>query len=330
MKIIIFVTIFLISLSAILILTHFIMTPLKISEVLINIEAGESAGSIAHKLSSAKIILSPLAFRTLVKVRKEDKHLSKGQYLFKGKLNLLDVIDILKKAKVVLQKITIPEGLTIDDTALLFQQKSMADYQKFKALCHDRDFICQILGFDIPSLEGFLYPETYYFHQDASESYIISTLVNTFKKKIKPPDVLPFGLNFYEVLILASIVEKEAFLNREKPAIAGVYLNRLAKKMKLQADPTVMYLLRDKKRKTRKVYYKDLEIDSGYNTYMYAGLPPTPICSPPFDSFQAVLMPLKTAYLYFFADKTGTHIFSETYRQHLLRQSLLKVNNGNI
>ena len=127
-------------------------------------------------------------------------------------------------------------------------------------------------------------------------------------------------MDYYQILILASIVEKEAQFDEEKPTIASVYLNRLEVDMKLQADPTISYILEQKGKKRKKIYYKDLKIDSPYNTYLYKGLPPTPICTPSKSAIKAVLEPEETDYFYFFASGGGKHTFSQTYSQHLSRQ----------
>ena len=163
-------------------------------------------------------------------------------------------------------------------------------------------------------MEGFLYPDTYYFPKGATEKFIIKTMVDNFYKKTSDLNISPdFKLDFYQTLIIASIVERESGLQEEKPLIAGVYVNRFLKGYKLQADPTVAYVLEQKGKSRKKIFYKDLLVDSPYNTYLYKGLPPTPIANPSLDTIKAVLNYEPTDYMFFFANN-GRHIFSKTYK----------------
>ncbi|MDN5354492.1 MAG: hypothetical protein PWQ09_1248 [Candidatus Cloacimonadota bacterium] len=304
--------------------------PLKIDETLIEINKGASAQEIAQKLYRKNIIRSKNWFYIYVKLSGKDKQLSWGKYLFFGNYSLLDVVEKLISGKVVLNKLTIPEGLTIRKTCRLLSRNKFGNYLKFKKLCNDSLYASQLTGFDIPNLEGFLYPETYFFPESASEDYIIRTLVNRFFTQTAELDFNPtLGLDFYETLIVASIVEKEARVESEKPLIASVYLNRIRYGMKLQADPTVAYILEQMGRTRYRIYYRDLKIESPYNTYLNKELPPTPICSPSYTTIKAVLHPQESDYFYFFADKSkGTHIFSKTYSEHLQKQRNLKKKNG--
>jgi len=193
---------------------------------------------------------------------------------FSGELSLPGVANILKLGKVVLRKATIPEGLTINKTA--------------KVLSH---------------------PETYYFPYEVSEQYIIQTLVQEFFSQTQDCDFAPNkGLSFYETLVLASIVEREARFRDEQPTIASVYLNRIKYNYKLQADPTVAYALELQGKIRKKIYYRDLKIDSPFNTYRNFGLPPSPICSPSVSSIKAVLEPAETDYFFFFANGSGRQV----------------------
>ncbi len=304
---------------------HYATSPIKVEETFIKIPQNTNAEKIAFILFEHNIIKSPLYFRLYVKYNHLAKHLSYGNYIFKGELDLPKVVDILVNAKVKLNKVTIPEGLTIWKTAKLLSQKGFVDYQKFIFWANDPEFAKKMTGFDIKSLEGFLYPETYFFPDGISERYVIKTMVEQFFRQTKKLNFNESnGLDFYQTIILASIVEREAKVNSEKPKIASVYLNRLAINQKLQADPTIAYFLDLRGINRKKIYYKDLEINSPYNTYKFKGLPPTPICNPSISSINAVLNPMNTTYFYFFADGHGHHIFSDTYYQHLTRQRMRK------
>jgi UPF0755 protein len=243
---------------------------------------------------------------------------------------MIEIIKLIKSGKVLLKKITIPEGLSAWRTCKLLERKGFGEYDNFLKVCNDSVYAKKVTGFNIPNLEGFLYPETYHFPEDATEEFIISHLVKEFFNQISNLYFKPYEkLDFYEMIILASIVEREAKLEREKPLIASVYINRINHNYKLQADPTVAYVLELRGKHREKIYYKDLKIDSPYNTYKYMGLPPTPICSPSRSSIAAVLHPADTDYYFFFADGSGGHEFTKTYKQHILKQNQMKAKNGN-
>jgi len=230
---------------------------------------------------------------------------------------------------VLLNKITIPEGLTAWKTCKLLARKEFGTYQGFLSLCNDSLFAKKLTGFNIPNLEGFLYPETYHFPEKVTEKFILSHIVKEFFNQTAELDFRPNKkLDFYETIILASIVEREAKIEDEKPTIASVYVNRIKYNYKLQADPTVAYVLELQGKHRKKLYYRDLKIDSPYNTYKHLGLPPTPICSPSKSSIAAVLDPADTDFFFFFADGSGRHEFTQTYQQHIFRQNQLKVKNG--
>lgn len=303
--------------------------PREINETIIEIKEGETALTIAKKLYNKNLIISREAFYLYIKLSNSQGSLSFGKYLFKGRLSMIDIIRLIKSGKVLLNKITIPEGLTAWKTCRLLAKKGFGKYRNFLELCNDSLFAKKLTGFSIPNLEGFLYPETYHFPDAVSEEFIISHLVNEFFIQTADLNFKPNAkLDFYETIILASIVEREAKIDDEKPTIASVYLNRINYNYKLQADPTVAYVLELAGKKRDKIYYRDLEIDSPYNTYKHEGLPPTPICSPSRSSILAVLNPAETDYFFFFANGTGRHEFTQTYQQHLFKQNQLKAENG--
>jgi len=320
----IIISVIIIVVIASLTIVSLIFLPKDVNEVLIDISKGESAHSIAEKLHEKKVIRSKQVFYLYVKFTNIDKTLSFGKYHFSGKLSLPDVLEILKLGKVVLRKVTIPEGLTVKKTAKILSQYGFVDQDKFISLCTDSLFVKKLTGFSVPTLEGFLYPETYHFPFEVSEQYIIRALVQEFFKQTRDFDFVPNKtLDFYETLILASIVEREARFRDEQPTIASVYLNRIKYNYKLQADPTVAYALELTGKIRKKIYYRDLTIDSSYNTYKNFGLPPTPICSPAVSAIKAVLEPAETDYFFFFANGSGRHEFNQTYQQHINQQNTL-------
>ncbi len=299
--------------------------PKPVREVVVEIKQGEPAAQIADKLVQQGVIRSKWLFIAYIRLRGIDKELNWGQYLFSGNLSTNDVIEILLEGRVLLKRVTIPEGLTIGETAKRLENSGFGQYDNYLELCKDEEFAQQLTGLPVQTLEGFLYPETYNFAREVSEEYIIRSMVREFFAKTEnlhlPDD---FKLNFYELIILASIIEKEARYKDEKPLIASVFLNRLRIGKRLQADPTVAYALAKEGIHRRRIYYVDLEIDSPFNTYRHTGLPPAPICSPSLPAMEAVLSPADSDFLYFFADRYGRHIFSKTYREHLNKQRALR------
>lgn len=303
--------------------------PININETIVTIKSGETALSIAQKLYDKKIVRNKNWFYLFVKLTGVSKDLQYGKYLFFGKYSLIEVVEKIKTGEIYLKKITIPEGLTVKKTCRRLSYLGMGDYSKFMSFANDSTFAKKMTGFSISSLEGFLYPETYHFPEDISEEYILKHLVRRFFIQTAGLDFKPNeNIDFYDTIILASIVEKEAHYNDEKPIIASVYLNRIEYGLKLQADPTIGYILEKSNQSRDKIYYRDLLIESPYNTYKYQGLTPTPICSPSANSIEAVLNPIDSDYFFFFANSNSRrHIFSQTYSQHLSKQRELKRSN---
>lgn len=302
--------------------------PYQVEETIVEIKKGSSAHQIANLLEAKNIIRNRLLFNLFIRLNNVDQKLSYGRYLFRDSMTLSDVVDVLTSAKVILKPLTIPEGLNIRQTSQLLTAKGFGDYNTYVELCKDSVFASSLVGFSVRSLEGFLYPETYHLPEEASEKFILKILVREFKREMAKLDFSNEKLDLYSTITLASIVEKEAHHRDEYPRIAGVYLNRLNDKHKLQADPTVEYVLAKRGIKRRKIYYKDLRIDSPYNTYKYTGLPPGPICSPGFSAIEAVVLPEDTDYYFFFAGNNGRHEFSKTYHEHLRKQNELKKLNA--
>jgi UPF0755 protein len=181
----------------------------------------------------------------------------------------------------------------------------------------------RLTGFEAVSLEGFLYPETYAFDIDIQPEQMFALMTAQFFKRVAGAGIsIEDKKKFYHELILASIVEQEAVLEEEKPLLAGVFLNRLKKGMKLESCPTVDYTLEQQGIFRKQLTYADLQVETPYNTYRIQGLPPNPICNPSVSSLQAVVNPLVTGYLYFFADFQGKNVFSKTYTEHINKQKL--------
>lgn len=260
-----------------------------------------------------------IIFKGYLKYRNEGKGIKAGYYELKGNLNMKELIDVLEEGKDKVFRLTIPEGYSVAEIAELLEKMGKIDKDKFYKTFNEIEF-----PYPTPNgnFEGYLYPETYYIPENYDERLILRTLLREFLKKF-PPENYPNKEEFYQKLIMASILEREAKLDEEKPLMASVFYNRMDKGMKLASDATVNFVYNYKK---KRMYYKDLEIDSPYNTYKYKGLPPAPISNPSVVSVEAAYNPAKTDYLFFVAKGDGGHFFSKTYREHLEFQRKNKEN----
>ena len=293
---------------------HEINKPQKYAKVI------EIKSDVPLKKSLSVLPISKnIIFKGYLKYRNEGKGIKAGYYELKGNLNMKELIDVLEEGKDKVFRLTIPEGYSVAEVAELLEKMGKIDKDKFYKTFNEIEF-----PYPTPNgnFEGYLYPETYYIPENYDERLILRTLLREFLKKF-PPENYPNKEEFYQKLIMASILEREAKLDKEKPLMASVFYNRIDKGMKLASDATVNFVYNYKK---KRMYYKDLEIDSPYNTYKYKGLPPAPISNPSVVSVEAAYNPAKTDYLFFVAKGDGGHFFSKTYREHLEFQRKNKEN----
>ncbi|MBI2502760.1 MAG: endolytic transglycosylase MltG [Candidatus Latescibacteria bacterium] len=287
-----------------------LVTPLEVT-----IPPGMAAHDIGALLEEKGLIRSAAVFAWTARLHGQSEDLEAGIYLLKGTLSTPEVLRELLKAPLQLRRVTIPEGLASPQIAQLLQQNGLVDSARFAALVRDRDF-ARKLGIEAPSLEGYLFPQTYMFNRTTTEEEIIRRMVEEFDKVFTGPFYARLDslkLTRHQALTLASIVEREAVVRQERALIAGVFLARLERAMMLESCPTVEYALGYHK---ERLDAADLQVDSPFNTYRYPGLPPGPIANPGQAAIQATLFPAKTDYLYFVARGDGTHIFSRTNEQH--------------
>ncbi|HHY10641.1 MAG TPA: endolytic transglycosylase MltG [Firmicutes bacterium] len=292
----------------------------------VHVAPGMSAGEIAVLLKNEGLIPNAAVFLLLTKIIRAEQHLQAGYYLLNSAMSSLEIIDHLRTGDVATERVVIPEGFEIKQIAGLLAERGLAEKDRFIALAADAKAVFgDNLPLDLPidSLEGYLFPDTYYFSRGQSEEDLIGQMVNRFVQVVEEElrDLLA-GSEFtlHEVATLASIVEREIMVDHERPLVASVYLNRLAVDMPMQADPTVRYVMSEDR---ARVLYSDLEIESPYNTYRYRGLPPGPIASPGLKSMQAVLNPAQTDYFYFVSRGDGTHQFSRTFDEHVRARQML-------
>ncbi len=279
--------------------------PLKISEdTLFLVNKGDSLNKIAQSLQDKKLVNDKYIFILFSKINRIYPQIKAGEYLFNGEFSVKQTAEKLSSGKVYLRKVTFPEGLTSTEIAKILHKENFLSKDEFAA----------------PD-EGSILPETYAYMRGDSPEKIIKqaqkAMQNVLEQAWQERDQnLPLQSK-EELLILASIVEKETGIGMERAQVASVFVNRLRLGMLLQTDPTVIYALTNGKEDlNRPLTRKDLSIDSPYNTYKYAGLPPTPICNPGKDAIYAAAHPSETPYLYFVASGNGGHNFAATLSEH--------------
>ena len=277
------------------------------------VNPGEAFSRINYRLKKEDLIPSSKLFHRYCQAQGLMTKFKAGNYLIKSQSTMLDTIETLTKGVSITTSVTIPEGKNLYEIATILEQKKITKAKDFVKLAKD-PMLTKKLGVDGTSLEGYLYPNTYNFTEKSPAKVVLKTMVNEFNKRV---DALNFGgskLNKKEVVILASIVEKETGAKHERPRIAGVFHNRLKKRMRLQSDPTTIYgIWENFNGNLRK---KHLLEKTPYNTYKIGGLPIGPISNPGLESIKAVLSPEKHEFLYFVSKNDGTHIFSKNYKDH--------------
>ncbi len=298
-----------------------LLSPHEISApqpVLVEIKKGDSLNRISNRLKRADVIGSKLVFKWSSIISGNSKRYKTGRYRIDRNKSVVDLIRLLKKGNPIMLSVTIPEGLTMTEIFDLLSRTGYQNNSQYNQIIQDQAYVRSLeLPHGITYLEGFLYPDTYKFSNDATEASIIKIMVNTFFKRL-PKDyesqAQKLGLSFYEAIVLASIIEKETGISSERRIISSVLHNRLKKKMRLQADPTVIYGI---KGFNGNLTRKQLRTPSPYNTYLNKGLPPTPIANPGRESLMAAVNPANTKLLYFVAMGNGKHKFSASYRSHV-------------
>ena len=287
------------------------------SEEIVNFEVptGSSSQTIAQQLAKQKLIRSEHAFRIVVRHRRSDRHLHAGTYVLRRNMTLWQIVDEFEKGQVTLISWTVPEGLTAGAIAELWETAGLGTAESFREASELPRLLKQY-GLEDKTVEGYLFPNTYKFAKGITVEQAVEMMLSEFKQQWPETfdkEARSLGLTRHEIVTLASVIEKEAQVKSERPRIASVFHNRLKRKWRLQADPTVLYALGNPKRLLTRA---DLSVDSPYNTYKHKGLPPGPIANPGIDSIIAALRPEKTDYFYFVAIGEGKHHFSKTLSEH--------------
>lgn len=279
------------------------------------IPAGTSFRDAADTLARRGIVRFPRAFRAYASFTGRDRSIRAGTYEFRGTQSWYDLLDALAAGRGLVHTFTIPEGYAISDIRTVIAKSLGVPAESVDVAARDTA-LRRRLDVPTPTLEGYLFPDTYTFPPGATAREAVTTMVERFEQLWKDEwdaPVRAMAMSRHDIVSLAAIIEKEARLSEERPVISAVYHNRLKIRMPLQADPTVQYALG---RHVDRVMFKDLEIDSRYNTYKYPGLPPGPIASPGAASLEAAVYPAQVPFLFFVAHPDGHHEFRRTFREH--------------
>jgi UPF0755 protein len=281
----------------------------------VTVPSGASMRLAADSLEAAGVIGSAKLFSVCAKVTGRDRNIKAGTYILDRGASWNAIVNALVAGKGIVLTLTIPEGWDLKTIIPTISRVMKVPAAALNSASRDAALIRQ-LKVPVPTLEGYLFPETYLLPESSTALPIVRRLVAEFERRWKPEwngQLEKLGMSRHQVITLASIIEKEARVATERPTISAVYHNRLKIGMMLQADPTVLYALG---RHENRVLYRHLEVQSPYNTYRNVGLPPGPIASPGSASIEAALFPADVPFLYFVAHPDGHHEFTSTVREH--------------
>jgi UPF0755 protein len=296
-------------------------------EVYFTITEGERFSQINARLKEENLIVSSRLFHMYAKHENILTKFKVGTFKLVPPFNMIELVNILTKGTPIGIRVTVPEGKNLYEIARIFHDAKIVNFNEFIKYCFDEKLMKELQVFPSPSFEGFLFPDTYIFSSPTSAVSIIKHMVNNFKTKTSKLNLPPSFTKLFSIITLASIVEKETGAGHERSLIAGVFTNRLEKRMPLQSDPTTIYGLFPNFNGNLKK--KDLLQHTPYNTYKIIGLPLGPITSPGIEAIRATLNPAKHQYLFFVSRNDGTHIFSKTYNDHLNAVRNFQINRSN-
>jgi len=282
----------------------------------VDIPTGSSFLKVTEILNQAGLIKSRFFFYNLAIIKNARRSIRAGEYEFNTSLTPSAMIDKLLRGEIKNYRVVIPEDLSLREIAARLDEFKLIDKKDFFELASDEDFL-ESLNIKADSIEGYLFPETYFFDRSMSTRQIMKMMVSQFWKKVTPEMIKRAGelkLDIHKLVTFASLIGKESGDDSEKPMISAVFHNRIRKKMRLQSDPTAVYDLEDY---NGKVLRSHLRRNSPYNTYIIKGLPPGPIANPGVASLKAVLYPASVKHLYFVSKKDGTHYFSTSFDEHI-------------
>jgi UPF0755 protein len=288
-------------------------------DVVYEVKPGVSFNSMANEFERMGLVRSAYFFSIYARIVGDRSKVKVGEYLLRTDMVPSDILKVITSGKSIERSFTISEGLNLYEISALYEKEGFGKSDSFWHLTHDQKLIKSLLGEERESLEGYLFPETYRLTKYTDTRTLILNMVKRFLyvyNEVQPMGEIK-GLNRHQFVTLASIIEKETGAPIERPVISAVFHNRLAKNMKLQTDPTVIYGKADKTGKYEIVISRqDLLTPTRFNTYTMFGLPPGPIGNPGRESLLAAMKPDKSKYFFFVSQNNGTHIFSEDYQAH--------------
>jgi peptidoglycan lytic transglycosylase G len=288
------------------------------SEQFVEIPQGAGSAAIGKRLADAGVVRDVNSFRLALWLTGEGRRLQAGEYRFDHPMSARQVADKIARGDVYVRPITFPEGLTYKQMGALYESKGFGPAQEFTDAAKTRALVSAIDP-EARDLEGYLFPDTYKLPRHMTAEQLVARMVASFMKTLTPgliDSAEARGMTIRQLVTLASIVEKETGNPEERPLVAAVYANRLKIGMGLQCDPTVIYALERAGRYDGNLTHENLQFDSPYNTYRYAGLPPGPIASPGRASLEAAAHPANVPYLYFVSKNDGSHAFAATLDEH--------------
>ena len=286
--------------------------------VFVDVPPGAGPRAIAARLVEAGVVRDPTTFRVAVWLTGQARELKAGEYRFTAPLSAVEVVDVLARGAIYTQPVTFREGLTIAEMADVYVERGLGSRAAFLEAAGDVSLIND-LDAAATDLEGYLFPDTYPVPRQMPAAALAAQMVRGFRGALTPALIAAAatqGLTVRQVVTLAALVEKETAQDAERPLVAAVYRNRHRIGMPLQADPTVIYALQRAGRWNGNLTRDDLALDSPYNTYRVAGLPPGPIAAPGRRALEAVVQPAAVDYLYFVSRNDGTHAFATTLAEH--------------
>ncbi len=279
------------------------------------IPRGATLTAVAESLSTHQIISSVWRFKTYVKLKGQQGQIQAGTYDFLPGSSMKEILVTITTGREATDSLTLPEGLMLSEISVLVHEQLGIDTAEFSAAIRDSSLLAE-LDTPMETLEGYLYPSTYYVRAVADAEEVVQQIVDGFLNRWRSEwdeRLLQLGMSRHEIVTLASIIEGEVRDRSESKTVSSVYHNRLRRGMRLQADPTVIYSLGLR----RRLFQRDYSFRSPYNTYLIDGLPPGPVNQPSITSIEAALYPADTEYLYFVAGADGRHVFTRTYNEHL-------------
>ncbi len=287
-------------------------------ETFVEISRGLSTEKTADLLVESGILRSRIPFIVYLRFTDNAQRVKAGEYRFNGPASPKQITQRLITGDVYYRALTIPEGLTAQETIELLARNGLGTLEEMEPILQNTDWI-RDMDPDAKNLEGYLFPETYHFSRKADSRSIIKTMVEQFRKQLQAIQAelpVPAGWDIHRAVTLASMIEKEVRKPEERPLVSSVFHNRLERRIPLACDATIIYAMKLAGTYDGNIRKTDLSMESPYNSYIHRGLPPGPIANPGADSLRAALSPAETDYLYYVSRNDGTHVFSRNYREH--------------